>query len=421
MKESNLKNHIETAIILLMLASIFLIIPYNGIDNDAQINTNVNMQANLSQTNHPAIIIESDTDFESQGFPGSGTYQDPYRIEGFTISTSEICINITSTNSYFIIKDCILKGSNIGIGIHLKNVSHGTLMNNTIRNKTVGIQAESVYNMTIANNTIYHNVQDGVTLISGILINITGNIVFQNGRNGILIYQDSRNNTLTWNFVHSNDAYGIVFEQYNNYSLLHSNILAASYAGIAMDNGYCNSWNISDEGNFWIDYSGVGWRIINGNAGSIDYHPQLLPLSYDIFPPTIDHPLDLLTYTPNATGTIIWHAYDTYPKEYVLVIDGVQLPSQSWNGGPISAGFDNLYEGLYNFTLIVYDQADNWVSDTVWVYVTQKALPPPPSTTTTNRIPQGGNAIQQFQIIITAVSGGLVLTIVLIEIHKRRK
>ena len=57
------------------------------------------------------MIIDYDSDFESYGFPGDGSADNPYRIENFNITTSgDYCLNFGGyTTKHFIIQNCFLK------------------------------------------------------------------------------------------------------------------------------------------------------------------------------------------------------------------------------------------------------------------------------------------------------------------------
>jgi len=58
-------------------------------------------------TNHDPIEITSDEDFLA--FPGSGTYEDPYLIENYNITSStSFGIHITSTTKHFLIRNCYI-------------------------------------------------------------------------------------------------------------------------------------------------------------------------------------------------------------------------------------------------------------------------------------------------------------------------
>ncbi|MFW9788361.1 MAG: right-handed parallel beta-helix repeat-containing protein [Candidatus Thorarchaeota archaeon] len=64
-------------------------------------------------TEHAPILIESNSDFETQGWPGNGTSVNPYVIKGLNITSDEDCIQIHYTSGFFVIQDCYL-GSDSG-------------------------------------------------------------------------------------------------------------------------------------------------------------------------------------------------------------------------------------------------------------------------------------------------------------------
>ncbi|MDF1537711.1 MAG: hypothetical protein P1Q69_02270 [Candidatus Thorarchaeota archaeon] len=58
---------------------------------------------------HSPITITHNSDFNvTYGFPGNGTKESPYLIEGLNISSDTKCISISFTDCYFEIVDCIL-------------------------------------------------------------------------------------------------------------------------------------------------------------------------------------------------------------------------------------------------------------------------------------------------------------------------
>jgi len=99
---------------------------------------------------HVPIQIDGTSDFVSQGWPGSGTENDPYLIEGLNITASigKDCISITNTDSYFIIRDSYLKQGSANLGIYLENVSHASIEFTTIES------VENCIRCMNANNTL---------------------------------------------------------------------------------------------------------------------------------------------------------------------------------------------------------------------------------------------------------------------------
>ncbi len=72
---------------------------------------------------HAPIQIFSDDDFETQGWPGSGTIEDPYVIEGLIIDGWQEpyhCIYLRHFVSSVIVRNCYLDS---GTGIDVYNTS----------------------------------------------------------------------------------------------------------------------------------------------------------------------------------------------------------------------------------------------------------------------------------------------------------
>lgn len=152
---------------------------------------------------HVPIIIESDSDFITLGFPGNGTKEDPFRIENYTIITETgIGIDIESTEVYFRVQNCYVNA--FSFGIHLINVAEGTasIINNTCSYNLIGIRVNiNAPEILVANNTCCEN-GSGISIESPHAI-IVGNICLNNKNRGISIsesdYSIIENNTLDSN------------------------------------------------------------------------------------------------------------------------------------------------------------------------------------------------------------------------------
>ena len=112
-------------------------------------------------TPHPPILITHDDNFTQYGFPGSGTLDDPYIIEGWEIN-STLCpaINVTdpdgsSITKYFIIRNCYLWGNNSNPGVFLSNVATClSIQGLQLENHTHGIRLENSANVSIVACTV---------------------------------------------------------------------------------------------------------------------------------------------------------------------------------------------------------------------------------------------------------------------------
>ncbi|MHA1614466.1 MAG: right-handed parallel beta-helix repeat-containing protein [Candidatus Thorarchaeota archaeon] len=106
-----------------------------------------------SYTSHPTIIILSNNDFETQGWPGEGTSNNPYTISGFNITSDQICIAIYDTTAFFTIESCFL-GHGTNTGIRLDNVTNGLVKDVYIADKQTGIDIYDSIDCKITNISI---------------------------------------------------------------------------------------------------------------------------------------------------------------------------------------------------------------------------------------------------------------------------
>ncbi|MFW9810564.1 MAG: hypothetical protein ACFFE6_14390 [Candidatus Thorarchaeota archaeon] len=91
----------------------------------------------------------------------------------------------------------------------------------------------------------------------------------------------------------------------------------------------------------------------------------------------ISGPADI-TYEEGVSGNVLeWRAFDLYPKSYNISCEEALVRSGLWNSSSeiISIVVDGLTVGIYNYTLQVTNQANDTISDTVFV-ITQEQLAP---------------------------------------------
>jgi parallel beta-helix repeat protein len=167
-------------------------------------------------TPHDPIWIDGDNQFTSDNgvVGGSGTIDDPYRIEGWEINGSEDSIAIWNTRSYFLVTNCLLEGS---IGLNLVDVTNGTVQSNFL---THGLSIHDSVYVTINNNTLQGVALDNVTYTT--ITNCNGRIYSQGSsyltlsnleiigyEMGIEFYYT--NHTILRNCIVSSNNYGILF------------------------------------------------------------------------------------------------------------------------------------------------------------------------------------------------------------------
>ena len=159
------------AILTIILLTLFSLISIN----DFQPSTScVKGYIRSEFVHHNPIVILNDNDFKTQNWPGDGTIENPYIIEGLNITTYEICIRIYSTSLHFIIRDCFLRslqgGSMCCIEFH--EVANGAVVDCEIDSgymysKLMGDIIDTYYGF-------------GIRIQSSDSCNFTSNIFFNN-------------------------------------------------------------------------------------------------------------------------------------------------------------------------------------------------------------------------------------------------
>ncbi|KXH77063.1 MAG: hypothetical protein AM326_05885 [Candidatus Thorarchaeota archaeon SMTZ-45] len=168
-------------------------------------------------TNRGPIFIDSDSDFSSYGFPGTGDENTPYRIEGYNITDSNFeLIVIENTEAFFVIQDNYLD-SIIGSldAIYIRNAKNGQIFNNNIVNNRHGIFLDSdCQEIEIANNKIWDSSESGIRVNSSGSVRVYHNEVYHNTYNGI--WANSSIGLEIWNNTIYDDELGIWLRNTNN-------------------------------------------------------------------------------------------------------------------------------------------------------------------------------------------------------------
>ncbi|RLF54146.1 MAG: hypothetical protein DRN28_05885 [Thermoplasmata archaeon] len=156
---------------------------------------------------HDIICINGEDDFtpENGVTGGSGTNEDPYIIEGYSIDGSPIvpngyggyielqfnyCIYIGNTTAHFVIRNCYLEGArwpyepvDFGGGVTLYNVTAGVVENITAYDNKYGVYMRECSNVTVRNITATENL-GGVALLEGCSYNTVTDVVAEDNNYG---------------------------------------------------------------------------------------------------------------------------------------------------------------------------------------------------------------------------------------------
>jgi len=149
---------------------------------------------------HSPIVITTNADFESQGFPGIGSAVNPFLISNYNITTEGACVSIDGTDVYFIIQNCLLIGGIDREGIKLDTVENGEIRNNTISGKSIGIEIHRSVNNTIVNNIFSGNVY-GVRFFVNSNNNTVADNNFSETTNNAVYITGSSENTVRNNTI----------------------------------------------------------------------------------------------------------------------------------------------------------------------------------------------------------------------------
>jgi len=140
----------------------------------------------ISYDSHAPFNITSDSDFETQGWPGNGSAIHPYRIQNLNITstTNSTCIWISNTTSHFMIEDCWFTSTIDNYGLYqflgpitLTNVSNGNVERNHIVDSRIGVSGYLLSNFSISDNSLSISIQ-------GISVTMSNSTVISNNTQG---------------------------------------------------------------------------------------------------------------------------------------------------------------------------------------------------------------------------------------------
>ena len=255
---------VNSAIIaILILSSVFLQLGNSNlpgimqqIDQNVQPVLGPRTDYHASYEPHDRISIYGNDDFVEQGWPGEGTPEDPYLIEGFEIVSDLDCIAIHGTTVHFIVRSCLVRSlapSEHRVGIKVQSASQGIVENCIIEMKGEGLTMLLSSNIVLRNNTVRNSPDWGIWLSSCSSCVIRDNTVYNTPSPGITAF------SLTGCFVANNtirdcESDGISIDDSVSCSVLNNSIHDCDGAGISFS--WCASSVFS--GNRIYSNSGPG-------------------------------------------------------------------------------------------------------------------------------------------------------------------
>jgi len=255
----------RSKLISLILIGFLFIMPYFAL-----FQSNIALLTNSSEFNLGIMAdpVEIDGNYwlSQNASSGYGNSTHPYIIEDLVIDLNAINqhgIFINNTDAHFIIQNCTISNAESSYaGIYLKNVTNGTVQNNTlddnfegiylkssnrsnildnvlVNNHYRGIKMENSENIEIYNNSLDSCNQYGIYMTYVNYINLINNTVNATTGTDTAVYLYKSNDTTFFNNTISNNHHGIVITastaiSYNN-SLI-NNTFIGNNEGIELTN-----------------------------------------------------------------------------------------------------------------------------------------------------------------------------------------
>ncbi len=183
------------------------------------------------------IHIEGDDEFANQakenGWPGDGSEDDPYVIEGYRIDGGEEdAISINEVNLHIIIRETVIEGGRNGI--HISFSKNAIIEENVVKeldggSLRSGISIRSSEDFTVKNNVVKSNNYHGIGLQGALNMTISDNLLLENG----ITLISSINNTIVGNMIskYTEDSIGINFHQAHD-NVIQNNHVYNQYKGV---------------------------------------------------------------------------------------------------------------------------------------------------------------------------------------------
>jgi parallel beta-helix repeat protein len=201
-------------------------VPMSNLKTNTELVIRNPIEVIVSYEEHPFIHIYNDSQFAAQAsaesWPGAGTEEEPYLIQGYNISETEELIRIENTTVYFEITDCwfnfslfsiyLLDVSNAVIqncimketweGVHIENCTDVIVSGCDIEPDLFGVYMDETIDCRVENTIIRGSInsESGIFSIFSEGLVLFNNTIFEFDQHGILLafggFAEILNNTL---------------------------------------------------------------------------------------------------------------------------------------------------------------------------------------------------------------------------------
>ncbi len=221
LKTSKNRKAMVVIFLFLLLVTSFLLNFDIGLSLKEDILSEIYLVNNLIP--HAPIHIDDDSNFTA--FPGSGSFNDPYIIEDYNITSDvDACgINISATTKFFIIRNCFIDALDFGIWISWISEGTAQVINNTcVNHYSTGIDLWDVPGAFISNNELHYN-KYGIYCVTSDNIYLESNNCTNNQLRGILVrFCD---NTILENNYCSDNEIGIEASFSRNFNVTSNHVI----------------------------------------------------------------------------------------------------------------------------------------------------------------------------------------------------
>ena len=191
-----------------------------------------NYHTPLAYTTSGPILIQSDADFETQGWPGEGTYEEPYLIFDLAIASSGYAIHIENTRAHFEIVDCNLTQTTTGDAVFLRNVTNGKIDTTKFGGGYYAVRLLNTSNCVISKCEVSPTVQYGITISQTSKTSLEDCTIIGASGAGTALNLDASQDCAVFNNVVTNKAYGFRINNLVSCSFSHNTLTDLADNGI---------------------------------------------------------------------------------------------------------------------------------------------------------------------------------------------
>ncbi|MFW9845594.1 MAG: right-handed parallel beta-helix repeat-containing protein [Candidatus Thorarchaeota archaeon] len=355
------------------LVALALVLLGSGINSlldspaELQINPSIDDESHFFpaqfSTTYP-IVIQSQSDWERYYFPGNGTAQNPYLIEGYNITRSSECLIIENVTEYVEIRDCLFESTDqFQSAVRLLSIQNAIIEGSTIIGGREGVLISQCDTIAVKDSIIGDSTV-GLRLISSNSCSVERNSVF--GHSSGLELSATNHSAFSGNKWYRNSLRGIYIDNDSEFNIFTQNSLGWNGYGdepiSAIDNGANNTWTA----NGWTDYDLSGPYNITGATNPQDLEPFRL---VDTEAPITNAPEDIIM-GEGSEVSVNWTPQDDFPFMFTLQIGAVVQREGLWTERSFSIDLQSFEPGDYTLILVLIDGSGNRTED----YVTASVL-----------------------------------------------